>query len=356
MKSKYVKNGSFWEEKKPPSCSATWNAMLTVREDMRDGYCWTVVLGEDINVWDDPWVPSLPNKKPERRVIEEHGEVRVKDLIIQEEHMWDENKLQQLFNQTEVTKIMEIHLPEANEDNPADKLIWIHHPKGNFSAKSFLKTMNARSPSTSTNYEFPWKKFWKARIIPHRIQIFMWRMLKNGLPMANCMKKHIQGINSSCRFCDMSVETTEHLFLHCQATQPILCASPLSLRTSEQPDLNIKDYIKQWLEEGGDYIKLKWGACVWWAIWKARNALVFNRESLNINSIIKKTMSWFNLEVSVGEIEDMPTETNYLETSKDSWEPPEENIIKINFDGAAGHKGFACGAVARYGSVGFRGC
>ncbi|XP_026399537.1 uncharacterized protein LOC113295410 [Papaver somniferum] len=39
MKAKYVKNGNFWEIKKPTSCSATWNAMLSVREDMRDGCC-----------------------------------------------------------------------------------------------------------------------------------------------------------------------------------------------------------------------------------------------------------------------------------------------------------------------------
>ncbi|XP_026459474.1 uncharacterized protein LOC113360149 [Papaver somniferum] len=321
--------------------------MVTVREDMKDGCCWSVMTREDINVWTDPWVPGLINNKPEKTDDEESTNVKVKELIIQEEHRWDENKMQQLFNQIEVTKIMEIHLPKGNTDDSADKLLWPHHPKGEFSSKSFLKTMNDRKRSTSTNSVFPWKKFWNVKNIPPRIQIFLWRLLKNGLPVAQSTRKHIHGINDNCSLCDRSVESTEHPFLTCQTTQVILFASHLSLRTGEQPNISIPDYIKQWLEEGEDYAKLKMVACFWWAIWKIVNVVVFNKERCCINSVIKEAMYWYNMEVTVDETETMPTESDYLESSKDSWEPPNENRIKINFDGAAGPKGYACGAVTR---------
>lgn len=207
MKAKYVKTGNFWEVKKPISCSATWTAMLTVREDMRDRCCWSVVTGEKINVWSDPQIPGLPQIKPERRADEEYIKTTVEELIIQEDHRWDEYKLRKLFNPSEVAKIMEIHLSEVTGEDCKDKLIWTPHPKGEFSSKSFLKTMNDIGPSTSDNYEFPWKKFWSTKNIPPKIQIFMWRLLKNGLLVSKNIKRHIHGINDDCRFCDLHAET-----------------------------------------------------------------------------------------------------------------------------------------------------
>ncbi|XP_026416512.1 uncharacterized protein LOC113311945 [Papaver somniferum] len=242
--------------------------MLKVREEMREGCCWIIVNGGNIDIWDDPWIPSIPAMKPEKRDNGDHGTKKVKDLIIQGER---------------------------------------------------------RTPSTSTNNELPWKKYWSVRNIPPRIQMFGWRMLKNGLPVASNIKKHIQGINDDCRLCERHTECMEHLFLYCQLTQAVLFASPLSLRIGECPNLSVKDIIFMWLEEGGDYAKLGMGLCVLWAIWKGRNDVVFNKKKFNIRE-------------------------------KDYWEPPEGEKIKINFDGAAGPKGFACGVIAREKRAKVQGC
>lgn len=84
--------------------------------------------------------------------------------------------------------------------------------------------------------------------------------------MAQSINKHIHGINVDRGLCDRTIETHEHLFLHCQATQAILFASPLGLRTGEQPELTIHDYVMQWIAEGENYVRLRMGACLWWAI------------------------------------------------------------------------------------------
>ncbi|XP_026451320.1 uncharacterized protein LOC113351577 [Papaver somniferum] len=52
----------------------------------------------------------------------------------------------------------------------------------------------------------------------------------------------------------------------------------------------------------------------------------------------------------------VPTETDILQTGKDKWEPPPNNRVKLNFDGAAGTKGYASSAVARDSEPGFKGC
>ncbi|XP_026425712.1 uncharacterized protein LOC113321947 isoform X2 [Papaver somniferum] len=264
--------------------------------------------------------------------------------------------MQQIFTPTEVTKIKEIHIPAESEEHTADKLLWTYHPKGDFSTKSFLKTLNDRTPSTSTNNVFPWKKFWSVRNIPPRIQLFVWRMLKNGLHIARNIKKHIHGINDDCRLCDRNVECIEHLFLYCQLTQAVLFTSPLSLRIGKCPNQSVKDIIIQWMEEGGDYAKLKMGMCVFWTIWKGRNGVVFNKKKFNIIEVIQEALYWYNMKLEVEINKAQPTENDLMEAQKDYWEPPAGDKIKINFDGAAGPRGFACGVVARDKEAKIQGC
>lgn len=133
-------------------------------------------------------------------------------------------------------------------------------------------------------------------------------------------------------------------------------ASPLSLRTGEQPDKTIQDYVIQWLADGGDFARKKMGACLWWAIWKAKNVVIFKKEKLNIQFVIKEAMYWYNMEMTVGEMESIPDQSNMLESRNDTWEPPDSLKIKINFDGDAGPRGFACGTVARDSEAKFQGC
>ncbi|XP_026451355.1 uncharacterized protein LOC113351617 [Papaver somniferum] len=115
--------------------------------------------------------------------------------------------------------------------------------------------------------------------------------------------------------------------------------------------LNDEDFF------GGKIMKANYlkNGNLWEAIWKVRNVVVFNKERCYINSVIKETMYWYNMEVTVDETETMSTENDYLESINDIWEPPDENRIKINFDGAAGPKGYACGAVARDNVAAFQG-
>ncbi|XP_026458742.1 uncharacterized protein LOC113359296 [Papaver somniferum] len=62
------------------------------------------------------------------------------------------------------------------------------------------------------------------------------------------------------------------------------------------------------------------------------------------------------MEMTVGEMESIPDESNMLESRNDTWEPPKSIKVKINFDGVAGPRGFACGVVARDSEAKFQGC
>ncbi|XP_026450752.1 uncharacterized protein LOC113350860 [Papaver somniferum] len=98
------------------------------------------------------------------------------------------------------------------------------------------------------------------------------------------------------------------------------------------------------------------GAFLWWPIWKNRNAVVFNRDNTKINVIIQEAMKWFNMENCAEDLETMPDEIDMLENQDHIWKPPDGQKMKINFNGAAGPRGFSCGAVARDCNARFQGC
>ncbi|XP_026451756.1 uncharacterized protein LOC113352102 [Papaver somniferum] len=181
---------------------------------------------------------------------------------------------------------MEIHIPSASESNTGDKLLW-----------TYIQLVKGLAP---------------------KIQIFVWRILKNGLAVAGNISKHINDVNA-----DFVMDTQAALF-----------ASPLNFRIHPESNGTIQDYIVRWINEGGDYSRLKMGACMLWAIWKTRNRVIFEKAEFNITAIIKEALVW----------------------SKESWEPPPRNKIKVNFDGAAGDRGYACSAIARNWEAEFKGC
>ncbi|XP_026445581.1 uncharacterized protein LOC113346235 [Papaver somniferum] len=252
-----------------------------------------MVNGESIIIWDDQWIPNLPKNVPERRDdrvdLALQNISKVSDLIIKEEQKWDEDKLQQLFNHSAVLKILEIHLPTENAHDLNDKLIWKHHPKGNFSAKSFMKSLSDSKPSGTRNFEFPWKKFWKTNLVP-KIHLFIWKFLKNGLAVTGNIGKHVTGVNVECRLCNKDTETVNHLFLNCEAFQAVLFASPMSLRINDNNGNTVQDYIARWLDRGGELVEFKMGPSLFWAIWKTRNNIIFNKGKFSINDTIKEEM------------------------------------------------------------------
>ncbi|XP_026378745.1 uncharacterized protein LOC113273202 [Papaver somniferum] len=107
------------------------------------------------------------------------------------------------------------------------------------------------------------------------------------------------------------------------------------------------------------------GATICWALWKARNSLVFENKQLQVQEILKIFGYWFNLYFGVAETMETEgasqphvTDNNHTHT----WIPPPTDTFKINVDAAAknghyasaaivrNHEGKCCGASTRLGS------
>ncbi|XP_026385187.1 uncharacterized protein LOC113280823 [Papaver somniferum] len=156
--------------------------------------------------------------------------------------------------------------------------------------------------------------------------------------------------------CNGAVETLEHLFLYFPVSQAVLFASHLTLRIDASLNLSVHHYIKSWLLEGGNYSKLKMGICLFWSIWKTRNNIVFNEGTVHIQKMLQEAYYWFHPDTNIQDVTTLPSEQDLLDSAKTVWSPPTQSKMKINFDGAAGIRGFACVAVARNYNCEFNGC
>ncbi|KAK6125261.1 hypothetical protein DH2020_041005 [Rehmannia glutinosa] len=142
----------------------------------------------------------------------------VRDLIIPELGVWDENLLNLLFNPVDVRAIRSIPLCTNRRK---DKLVWHHSKDGKYTVKSgykvakVLKDDETRSPASSGNNSNLWCWLW-ALSIPNKVKIFLWRCFHGILPTKEAlMRKGVQ-IDGLCTRCGLGLETNEHVVRDCK--------------------------------------------------------------------------------------------------------------------------------------------
>lgn len=218
MTTKYCRNVSLWEANVNGRSSSTWKAILECRKYMENKCLWAIGNGENIQIFKDPWVPDSNTAIPETQNSETNC-TKVKELWLSNPNRWNDQLVINLFSPSVANKILSIYIHEDNSIK--DKLLWLPHPHGKFSTKSFIKSLKDSKPSSSDRnlVQFPWKIFWKVKNLIPKIHIFIWRVIHNGIVVLKVMGKFNPGIEQECRLCGMSPETTDHLFLNCQVAR-----------------------------------------------------------------------------------------------------------------------------------------
>lgn len=93
------------------------------------------------------------------------------------------------------------------------------------------------------------------------------------------------------------------------------------------------------------------GMSICWAIWKARNAKVFENKGVSIQGVLATTSHWYNLYFNFIEAEEaLEVNTNQENPTTEAnniWRAPDYPKVKINVDAAWKDGAYACAALAR---------
>ncbi|KAF1894861.1 hypothetical protein Lal_00022355 [Lupinus albus] len=173
------------------------------------------------------------------------------------------------------------------------------------SAYSILN-QHGQHPNINTHHS---NLIWKSKA-PLKVISFAWRLFQNRIPTKDALLKRgvplTNGGGLSCAFCNDHPESTNHLFSSCNLSYSVWQLIYKWLNISIVLPLNPSDHFTHHL----GLVKNRKCWKTWsviliatiWALWLARNDLIFNNINPSINKILDsaKVKSWLWIKTQLG--------------------------------------------------------
>ena len=226
LKARYYPDCEFMNAELGCCPSYTWQSILKGREILKRGLKFQLGTGEQVSLWNDPWIPLLPNFWPFSAPMLGTEDWRLSDVIDESDMTWNDMMVRDLFSEIECGRILGIPLSLRR---PQDKLVWIHNKKGAYDVKSgykvafslFQVSMGVVSTSQSSGASCGsgrtpiWKRIWSSSV-PPKVRAFVWKLCKGVFPTRQALSKKVRFIDTRCPPCEGAVEMDVHLFRDCK--------------------------------------------------------------------------------------------------------------------------------------------
>ena len=269
FKAKYFADGDYLKAKLGNNPSFIWRNVFEEKNLLRDGVWWRVGNGEKIKVLGQPWLVTGPNPfiTTISPVIDE---VNVTSLLCTDNKEWDVDVIKDVFNSRDQRSILEVQLDDANEE---DELFWHLKTTGVNSVKSAYKFLQVqRGEWNIVDNSSTWKLLWRIKAPPKALNV-VWRALSGCLPTLSQLQiKHVP-FQNWCPNCNGDVETVLHCLVTCPFAQQCWLTLNPTITTFHFTDFT--SWLSGKLATGvGNQRVVVIVLC--WAIWRARNDLVWN--------------------------------------------------------------------------------
>ncbi len=332
LKAKYFPNHSFLDAAVPINASYIWRSICEAKEILINGTRWRVGRGDKIKIWKDRWLPSPSTFRVISPVSGLDPEATVDTLICVDSMSWNLPLLHSMFLKRDVESILAIPLSKRK---PSDVLIWNGTKQGTFSVKSAYRMLYSHrnaaeassSAATNSATQF-WSSIW-ATSVPPKVRVFVWRACQGILPT----QTHLfdKGISNtfSCVWCGDEAETEDHLLWKCEFAQRVWQECPVNFASRVHGDMSFTDFMDCCVVELGS-LSLEITFCTAWAIWKARNELVWNNHITPVAELCQQAAGLALDFLESGSMSrEAVTPPNGLAELK--WKPPGVLHHKLNF-------------------------
>ncbi|GAU46165.1 hypothetical protein TSUD_301250 [Trifolium subterraneum] len=211
---------------------------------------WTIGDGTNIKAMSDPWLRGEEGAWIHSPQGQGAYNINIKELILPNEKMWDKAKIESLFSEDIVKRILYIPLFDMIED---DKLICVDSVSGQYSVKSGYNMMlNTTGRMEELAHHDDWKYIWKIHA-PPKAKHLLWRICKGCLPTRIRLQES----------CISSIQVRQVVGL-----EQVITTRFMQVRTAV-------DLIKS-ICYGEDRNIAGLFAMLLWVLWDNRNARVWN--------------------------------------------------------------------------------
>lgn len=135
-------------------------------------------------------------------------------------------------------------------------------------------------------------KFWKLKI-PHKLQIFLWKLIHNTLPVKHNLRHYATTNDVTCMLCNSNqIEDINHLFFTCHFAKTIWNACLPQHYNHLQQYLTLHDWFDSWssptsvINFSSDIPSIHGITTTLWHIWKFRCQVMFQHSAINPNSVL----------------------------------------------------------------------
>ncbi|KAL3626892.1 hypothetical protein CASFOL_029297 [Castilleja foliolosa] len=335
IKSKYLRGKSFLaDDPSALNCSWLWTDICSCRLLIKEGALYPVTTNSNIQIWTDPWIPSIPNFTPTTSSSNTNtlSLSLVRNLIDQANSCWNMNALNATFSSSSVKEILKIQISPL--DRPKT-LLWSLSLSGNFSTKSvYLFSQKARFNHTNILIPDNWNNIWNCKI-HNRLKHLFWRIINNILPCKTKIGAIFPLPDSCCYLCNSSIETLDRLFITCPFVQQIWSLSFWMLNISCFAHLSIRQWICLIFEKDNLLFTDKilnlefilYNALVFDNIWRYRNSLAHGGVVLTVQDLVTTITKQADYHwLSIVQSTQSRSPINHL------WKAPPICWLKINVD------------------------
>jgi hypothetical protein len=259
----------FWAN--PSHCSPFWKGVMWAAKSAKVGYSWKVGRGDKVLFWEDVWFGhcSLAIVFWDLYIIANEQHCTIASV-------WDGVNLKISFRRTVSQELYNRWLELVNliasasfseeEDSP----VWMFHPSGVYSVKSFYAIVN-NGGIVPVHTPAVWKL-----VVPPRIHIFLWLLANNKTLTRDNLNKRFPVEDRTCLFCS-EFESVEHLFFKCIVADHLWQTISTLFGISIGSDF--ESVARWWISNNKNSVLNTVSSAVLWAIWSLRNDLCFQGRS-----------------------------------------------------------------------------
>lgn len=236
---KYCHSSPFIEVSTLSNASHGWRGILAGRDILRKGLGWIVGNGEDINVWNSPWLSTSTPRCPLGPPNKDSLNFKVKDLLCSQTLQW---------NRVEILKFLPHHEEDIlslvlSSTHRPDKLRWLPVKSGSYSTKSGYAVARG-DPAQAPAEDFNWKSnIWKVNTSP-KIRMFLWKATRKALPVGTALSSRGIVAETARKRCGQ-LEDAVHIFLSCSYAAKVWDLAPVLHKPRSEDCPSVKKLLEK---------------------------------------------------------------------------------------------------------------
>ncbi|KAM6600830.1 hypothetical protein CsatA_020439 [Cannabis sativa] len=294
FKARYYPHGDYLNSELGSNPSFIWSSIFAAKDTVKLGLRKRIGSGVSVQITSDPWLPVLENPIP-IPVMDGLENFTVSSLFEANNRRWDEDIVKDLFSSETAAIILGIPL---NQAGGIDSWYWIAEKNGFYSVRSaYNLRQRLKLHSDGSEASVFWKRLWALKV-PPKAKDLVWRAASNCLATKKnlCLKKVLT--DSSCPLCGVFTESEWHVLVSCNFAWSCFCFAGLA--AVERDSFSS---LLVWLEATANRVSsedLSKVVMLCWAIWAARNDLVWQQRARSVSAVVSFATSsldrWLNAQ------------------------------------------------------------